>query len=137
MNDYTYQFSRYAYEEGLVVTPRTIEVLRGFEFPVILKKPDSAFSIGVHKADNQGEYEEISSELFKTSDMIVVQEYISSDFDWRIGVMDEKPLLPANTIWHITIGRYITGTMRERMDSREVLIALNRKRFFPMSQVPL
>jgi glutathione synthase/RimK-type ligase-like ATP-grasp enzyme len=59
---------------------------------MVLKQPDSAFSIGVIKVDNAEEMVETLNQLFKKSDLIIAQEFLPSDFDWRIGVLDQTPL---------------------------------------------
>lgn len=61
-------------------------------FPKILKKPDSAFSQGVFKAKNEEEYFSICNKLFEKSELILMQEYIQTDFDWRIGILNDKIL---------------------------------------------
>ncbi|MFV0593829.1 MAG: GNAT family N-acetyltransferase [Draconibacterium sp.] len=127
VNDYTYEFSRMAYAEGLVViddpwsilkcsnkiyqneifrkhkisTPQTIvftknlfnkKMLNEVNYPIVLKQPDSAFSLGVFKVDNEEEALTALDRLFKKSDMVVCQEFVYSDFDWRIGILDNKAL---------------------------------------------
>jgi len=126
VNDYTYQFSRMAYAEGLVViddpwsilrcsnkiylnerlkqngilTPATWVLckgvsnpqMKGVDFPLVLKQPDSAFSKGVIKVDNKEQLQKVTTQLFKKSDLIIVQQFLPSDYDWRIGVLDQKPL---------------------------------------------
>ncbi len=62
------------------------------EFPVIIKIPDGSFSRGVVKASNLAEYREKTSKMFADSDILLVQDYVPSDFDWRIGVLDGQPL---------------------------------------------
>jgi len=61
-------------------------------FPFILKQPDGAFSKGVFKITNQEEYKQISNNMFQKSDLIIAQEYLPTPFDWRVGVIDGKPL---------------------------------------------
>lgn len=61
-------------------------------FPVVLKQPDSSFSMGVSKAENPQQLDTILHQFFDTSDFVVAQEYIPTDFDWRIGILDNKPL---------------------------------------------
>ncbi len=83
-----------------VPTPKSVILRRGQEkslpeildFPMILKIPDGSFSRGVHKAENKAEMLEICRKLFKTSDLILAQEYMYTDFDWRVGILDGKPL---------------------------------------------
>jgi glutathione synthase/RimK-type ligase-like ATP-grasp enzyme len=63
-----------------------------FGLPVVLKLPDSTFSRGVVKAKTPEELEQHLDEILKESDLAIAQEYMPSDFDWRIGVLDGKPL---------------------------------------------
>ncbi len=60
--------------------------------PVILKQPDSSFSVGVIKVKTVYELKTSLDEMFKGSDLVIGQEFLTSDFDWRIGVLDQKPL---------------------------------------------
>lgn len=81
-----------------IVTPETIFVskydkqLPPIQFPCVLKRPDSAFSLGVVCVDSQKELQKSLNQFFKTSDLILVQPFIPTEFDWRIGVLDHKPL---------------------------------------------
>lgn len=68
------------------------KIIEELGFPVILKKPDSSFSLGVKKASNVNELKEILQDLFEKSELIIAQEFIKTEFDWRIGILDKKPL---------------------------------------------
>lgn len=68
------------------------EMAKFIDFPCVLKLPDSAFSKGVVKMDTRNELEENLKEFFKQSDLIVVQTFMPSEYDWRIGVLDNEPL---------------------------------------------
>ena len=59
---------------------------------MVLKQPDSAFSLGVTKVENQEQLNTSLQKLFKISDLIIAQEFVPSEFDWRIGVLDNAPL---------------------------------------------
>lgn len=83
-----------------IATPKTLIVHKGnvhkigevLGFPCVLKKPDSAFSIGVVKVASAQELEEKLEDFFGESDLLVAQEFLSTSFDWRIGILDRKPL---------------------------------------------
>lgn len=62
------------------------------DFPLIIKKPDSAFSAGVKKVNNLQELKDQAKEYFLKSDLLVLQEFLQTDFDWRIGIIDNEPL---------------------------------------------
>ncbi len=61
-------------------------------YPIVVKIPDGAFSRGVEKAANREELGEICKRLFQRSTLLLAQEFLYTDFDWRIGVLDRKPL---------------------------------------------
>jgi glutathione synthase/RimK-type ligase-like ATP-grasp enzyme len=61
-------------------------------YPCVLKQPDSSFSAGVVKADDEAELVDMLPALLQKSDLVVAQEFVRSTFDWRVGVLDGKPL---------------------------------------------
>jgi glutathione synthase/RimK-type ligase-like ATP-grasp enzyme/ribosomal protein S18 acetylase RimI-like enzyme len=61
-------------------------------FPLVLKQPDSAFSLGVEKVNTPDELDTSLKKLFELSDLVIVQEFKPSEYDWRIGVLDQAPL---------------------------------------------
>lgn len=60
--------------------------------PCILKEPDSAFSKGVVKVNDQEELERELDRMLDDSELVIGQEFTRTDFDWRIGVFDRKPI---------------------------------------------
>lgn len=60
--------------------------------PCILKQPDSAFSLGVRKVETIDELVARAHELLEHSAYIVAQEFLPTTFDWRVGVLDGRPL---------------------------------------------
>ena len=81
-----------------VLTPSTVfiskydKTLPPINFPCVIKKPDGAFSQGVVKLNDANELQKSLKQFFKTSDLILIQPFIPTDFDWRIGIIDNKPL---------------------------------------------
>lgn len=126
VNHHTYQFSRRALSEELIVIDDPISILRcsnkvfladmlknshlkspntniilknnwqetlgNLTYPIILKQPDSAFSIGVIKVENEHSCISALTKLFKDSDLIIAQQYMPSAYDWRIGILDHEVL---------------------------------------------
>ena len=62
------------------------------KFPLILKRPDSSYSNGIIKVENRDDFLEKAGILFEKSDLLIAQEYMRTDFDWRVGVFDGKPI---------------------------------------------
>jgi len=56
-------------------------------FPVIIKTPYTRFSSHVERANNETEFIELSKHLLRKAKVLVLQEYIQSDFDWRVGML--------------------------------------------------
>ncbi|MDI9818742.1 MULTISPECIES: RimK family protein [unclassified Legionella] len=81
-----------------ILTPDTIFVnkfdkkMPDVDFPCVLKRPDSAFSHGVIKLDNKKDLQKSLNQFFKVSDLILIQPFIPTEYDWRIGVLDNKPI---------------------------------------------
>lgn len=81
-------------------TPRTLVVHKDnadqipveFGFPCVLKQPDSAFSLGVVKVDNAEQFADQLKRFLSESELVVAQEFLPTTFDWRIGIIDGKPL---------------------------------------------
>ena len=63
-----------------------------FDYPIVLKVPESAFSRGVYKVKNRDELKLRLDELLQQSALVLVQTYLYTDFDWRIGILNNKPL---------------------------------------------
>lgn len=61
-------------------------------FPLVLKIPDGCFSRGVIKVESQQALLEATSELFEHSVLLLAQEFFYTEYDWRIGVLNRKPI---------------------------------------------
>jgi glutathione synthase/RimK-type ligase-like ATP-grasp enzyme len=83
-----------------IPTPKTLILRKGktsilenmMSYPCVIKIPDGSFSRGVFKAESYKDAEAIAERLFKESDLILAQEFLYTEFDWRIGVLNRKPL---------------------------------------------
>ncbi len=67
-------------------------IFRTLGFPVIIKTPYTRFSSHVEKANNETEFTELTKHLLRKAKVLVLQEYIRSDFDWRVGVLRNEVL---------------------------------------------
>ncbi|NLE00870.1 MAG: RimK family protein [Fibrobacter sp.] len=68
------------------------DIVKEIGVPCVLKQPDSAFSQGVIKTETKESFLAEANRLLSKSDLVVVQEYLPTDFDWRVGIFDHKPL---------------------------------------------
>ncbi len=139
VNHYTYQLSRKAYAEGLIVIDDPWSILRcankvylaerlaqeristpkswildrnwlingqleALPLPLIVKEPDGAFSRGVTKVSELAELRQTVQSLLKKSDLLLAQEFMPSPFDWRVGILDRKPLFACQ--YHMAAGHW-------------------------------
>ncbi len=58
--------------------------------PIVLKVPDGSFSVGVKKVAGRDELITELKALFKNSALLLAQAYVYTEFDWRIGVMNNQ-----------------------------------------------
>jgi glutathione synthase/RimK-type ligase-like ATP-grasp enzyme len=84
-----------------VPVPRTVmlaedddlkEAEAALGFPMVVKIPDGSFSRGVHKVDDFVGLKALTGRLFEDTDLLLAQEFMPTDFDWRVGVLDGEPL---------------------------------------------
>ncbi len=91
------------FEHHKVPTPKTVllqrtdpttltQAIETLGFPIVLKIPDGAFSRGVVKVENEAALQEQVDKLFDHSSLLLAQEYLYTDFDWRIGILNNKPI---------------------------------------------
>jgi len=83
------------------------EILSSIGLPCILKQPDSYFSLGVVKIEDTATLERELERLLDISDLVIAQEFMPTEFDWRVGVLDRRPLFAckyymADQHWQIT-----------------------------------
>ena len=66
--------------------------VEGMSYPIVLKIPDGSFSRGVVKVTDEDALVEQSKTLFKRSSLLLAQEYLYTDYDWRIGVLNGRAI---------------------------------------------
>ncbi len=66
--------------------------IAGLHFPLVLKVPDGSFSRGVVKVESPAQLEREAARLFESSALLLLQEWLPTDYDWRIGVLDGRVL---------------------------------------------
>lgn len=72
--------------------------------PCVLKHPESSFSQGVMRCDDRDELESKAKQILATTDLLVAQEYVPTEFDWRIGVLGGEPLFACR--YHMAKGHW-------------------------------
>lgn len=112
-----------------VPTPRTLIVGPRDEgrieselgYPAVLKVPDGSFSRGVLKVADRTELDSVFARLLDASDLIIAQQFMPTEYDWRVGVLDRQPLyvcqyMMARGHWQVVKhedgGRFTEGRFR-------------------------
>jgi glutathione synthase/RimK-type ligase-like ATP-grasp enzyme len=83
-----------------VSTPHTMIVHRDnvdlivheIGLPCVLKQPDGSFSAGVKKVITAEELECAAFNLLDRSELIIAQEFLPTQFDWRVGILNRRVL---------------------------------------------
>lgn len=60
--------------------------------PLVLKEPSTSFSVRVEKVKSLEEFMKVANRFVRLSDIFVIQEFIESKFDWRVGVVNGEVL---------------------------------------------
>ncbi len=61
-------------------------------YPLVLKIPDGSFSRGVMKVEDEAELRRAAGSLFQHSALLIAQEFMYTEYDWRIGVLNGQAL---------------------------------------------
>lgn len=118
-------------QANAVPTPRTVILSSAREldqleiqlsYPMVLKIPDGSFSRGVAKVGSRPELERMVRGMLEDSDLILAQEFMYTEYDWRVGVLDGEPLfvsqyMMARKHWQIVrhnteSGRPVEGSFK-------------------------
>jgi glutathione synthase/RimK-type ligase-like ATP-grasp enzyme len=105
-----------------IATPRTLIVHRGnvdeivptLGLPCVLKLPDSGFGLDVVKIESEDDLRKETERFFNQSELLIAQEWLPSDFDWRVGVYDGRPLFVAKYFMapgHWQVNKVVEGRL--------------------------
>jgi glutathione synthase/RimK-type ligase-like ATP-grasp enzyme len=112
-----------------IPAPRTLiinhdnkdQAIKILGYPTILKQPDSAFSQGVIKVVNREDFKRKVDDFLDKSDLVIAQEFVPTEFDWRVGIINNEPLYVCRYYMakeHWQIVHWTSGSVREgRWDS--------------------
>jgi glutathione synthase/RimK-type ligase-like ATP-grasp enzyme len=61
-------------------------------FPIVLKIPDGSFSRGIVKVETPEQLKSAADDLFQHTALVLAQEFMFTEFDWRVGILDGQAL---------------------------------------------
>lgn len=109
----------------LTVDAETVDrIIPTLGLPCILKQPDSAFSLGVRKVENAADLHQRAEELLRNSAFIVAQEFLPTTFDWRVGVLDGRPLFVCQYFMAPGHWQVIKRETEQRVEGRTLALAV-------------
>ena len=68
------------------------ELFESLGVPLVLKAPESSFSAKVDKVSGPQDFVKVGKRFLRRTDRIMAQQYIPSEFDWRIVTLAGKAL---------------------------------------------
>lgn len=105
------------------------EAVEEISFPMIIKIPDGAFSKGVYKIESYEKLMTVTEELFKKTALLLIQEYFYTDFDWRIGILNDRPIFACK--YYMTKGHWQIYNHNNAKGAQD-----GDSETFPISKVP-
>ena len=87
------------------------EIFEIFGKPVVLKAPYTSFSKYVEKVACEASFRDVAKKFFRRSDVLVVQKFTPSRFDWRVGVLNGEALYVCK--YMIPKGKWKHGAKRK------------------------
>ncbi|MEM2105664.1 MAG: RimK family alpha-L-glutamate ligase [Candidatus Bathyarchaeia archaeon] len=89
---------------------KILEIFNAFGRPVVLKAPYTSFSRYVEKVACETSFREVAKRFFRRSDILVVQKFMPTAFDWRVGVLNNEVLYVCK--YMVPKGRWKHGVKR-------------------------
>lgn len=133
------------YPKSWFIVQSNIEFLvNEVTYPCVIKVSDGCFSQGVFLAHTRKEFKTIAHELLKDrgSDRLICQEFIKTDFDWRVTIFNKEILFVCKYFmvdddWKIVKydrkGQYIEGNHESvAMEDVPVLVLLAAHKCLPL-----
>ena len=89
---------------------RILDIFKTFGRPVVVKAPYTSFSKYVEKVACETSFREVARRFFRKSDVLVVQKFMPTAFDWRVGVLNGEVLYVCK--YMVPKGRWKHGAKR-------------------------
>lgn len=90
---------------------KVLEIFRTFGRPIVMKAPYTSFSKYVEKVACETSFRDVAKRFFRKSDVLVVQKFMPTAFDWRVGVLNGEVLYVCK--YMVPKGRWKHGAKRK------------------------
>jgi glutathione synthase/RimK-type ligase-like ATP-grasp enzyme len=112
-------------------TEQLREAIDTIGFPMIIKIPDGSFSKGIYKVKTEEELRVVTDDLFRKTALLLAQEFFYTDFDWRIGILNDRPIYACK--YYMTKGHW---QIYDHNKKARKGIESGDSETFPISKVP-
>ena len=92
--------------------------------PCILKQPDSGFGLGVVKIESEQQLLTRAGQLLTRSELLIAQEWLPTEFDWRVCVLDRRPLFVCKYFMAPGHWQVIKRDPTSRVEGRTIALAI-------------
>jgi glutathione synthase/RimK-type ligase-like ATP-grasp enzyme len=89
---------------------RLLEVFEALGKPIVVKAPYTSFSRYVEKVACETSFRDVAKRYFRKSDVLALQCFMPTAFDWRVGVLNHRVLYVCK--YMIPKGRWKHGAKR-------------------------
>jgi glutathione synthase/RimK-type ligase-like ATP-grasp enzyme len=89
---------------------RFLEIFENLGKPVVIKAPYTSFSRYVEKVACESSFRDVAKRFCRKSDLLAVQTFMPTAFDWRVGVLNRQVLYVCK--YMIPKGRWKHGCKR-------------------------
>eukprot|EP00828_Plagiopyla_frontata_P024440 TRINITY_DN31220_c0_g1_i1.p2 TRINITY_DN31220_c0_g1~~TRINITY_DN31220_c0_g1_i1.p2 ORF type:complete len:202 (+),score=62.92 TRINITY_DN31220_c0_g1_i1:76-606(+) len=97
----------------------------------IRDRPESSFSQGVYLVRSHEELQAKLEEMFVKTELVIAQEFMESEYDWRIGLLDNTPLYACK--YYMARNHWQIYNWQERGSAEEFS---GRSETLPVKQAP-
>lgn len=90
---------------------RILEIFKMFGRPIVVKAPYTSFSKYVEKVACETSFRDVAKRFFRRSDVLALQKFMPTSFDWRVGVVNGEVLYVCK--YMVPKGRWKHGAKRK------------------------
>ncbi len=100
------------------------QIVPALGLPCILKQPDGGFGMGVVKIETEQQLLSRARDLLMRSELLIAQEWLPTEFDWRVTVLDRRPLFVCKYFMAPGHWQVIKRAPETRVEGRTLALAI-------------
>lgn len=104
------------------------------QFPLVIKRPEGCFSTGVFRVESAEELDAMLAGLFDEMDVVIGQEFLPSQFDWRIGILNHEPIFACK--YYMATGHWQVYNWSSETEGDDGFHQVGNSDCIPINEVP-